>query len=364
MKKKTLMMLLIVVALISIVLVCTIGVKSTLCSPTEPATEPPTEFVCIDHEYTSTSEPATCVEAELISYECTICGEKYSEKGVDALGHTNEVLFVDEPSTGWVGYTHYECSVCHELTDEEIPMLAPDEWPKGYIDDTAKITIYKEWYENAWVYAAHLEFTDYARLSTDSAYGKYNSGRERVSAAAERIGAVFIVNGDWAIPGNMANSYAIARGGKVVSNRTIRVMGVYDNKSGLLMNPDEIGITGKNLKDIVEAGTITDTFQFADEFLVGGEITVKQSSARAQRTFIGTNGNPGDIWVCVSDGRNNDGESSGLTGYQCAAYLQSKGCVFGLPLDGGGSSAMWFNGEVLNANGKNERAVADFLYLK
>lgn len=364
MKKKTLMMLLIVVALISIVLVCTIGVKSTLCSPTEPATEPPTEFVCIDHEYTSTSEPATCVDAELISYECTICGGKYSEKGVDALGHTNEVLFVDEPSTGWVGYTHYECSVCHELTDEEIPILAPDEWPKGYIDDTAKITIYKEWYENAWVYAAHLEFTDYARLSTDSAYGKYNSGRERVSAAAERIGAVFIVNGDWAIPGNMANSYAIARGGKVISNRTIRVMGVYDNKSGLLMNPDEIGITGKNLKDIVEAGTITDTFQFADEFLVGGEITVKQSSARAQRTFIGTNGNPGDIWVCVSDGRNNDGESSGLTGYQCAAYLQSKGCVFGLPLDGGGSSAMWFNGEVLNANGKNERAVADFLYLK
>lgn len=363
MGRRNLALWLMVIAIIIGAIAITTSVKTTECKPDETI-PPETEFICTEHEYTSTAEPATCTAAELVSYKCTICGDTYSEKGMDALGHTNEIVSVDEPSTGWVGYTHYECSVCHELTDEEIPMLNADEWPKGYIDDTAKITIYKEWYENAWVYAAHLEFTDYARLSTDSAYGKYNSGRERVSAAAERIGAVFIVNGDWAIPGNMANSYAIARGGKVVSNRTIRVMGVYDNKSGLLMNPDEIGITGKNLKDVVEAGTITDTFQFADEFLVGGEITVKQSSARAQRTFIGTNGNPGDIWVCVSDGRNNDGESSGLTGYQCAAYLQSKGCVFGLPLDGGGSSAMWFNGEVLNANGKNERAVADFLYLK
>ena len=363
MGKRNLALWLMVIAIIIGAIAITTNVKTTECKPDETA-PPETEFICTEHEYTSTAEPATCTAAELVSYECTICGDTYSEKGMDALGHTNEIVSVDEPSTGWVGYTHYECSVCHELTDEEIPMLNADEWPKGYIDDTAKITIYKEWYENAWVYAAHLEFTDYARLSTDSANGKYKSGRERVSAAAERLGAVFVVNGDWAIPGNMANSYSIARGGVVVSNGISRVMGVYDNKSGLLMNPDEIGITGMNLKDVVEAGTITDTFQFADEFLVGGEITVKESAARAQRTFIGTNGNPGDIWVCVSDGRNNDGESSGLTGYQCAKFLQDKGCIFGLPLDGGGSSTMCFQGEVLNANGKNERAVADLLYLK
>jgi exopolysaccharide biosynthesis protein len=68
------------------------------------------------------------------------------------------------------------------------------------------------------------------------------------------------------------------------------------------------------------------------------------STSRAQRTFIGTNGAPGDIWVCVSDGRYNDGKSAGLNGYQCASYLKSKGCIFGIPLDGGGSSTMYFNG--------------------
>jgi exopolysaccharide biosynthesis protein len=87
-------------------------------------------------------------------------------------------------------------------------------------------------------------------------------------------------------------------------------------------------------------------------------------TGRAQRTFIGTNGNPGDIWLVVSDGRYNDNESAGLTYDQCSRYLVSKGCVFGVPLDGGGSSTMVFKGQVLNANSKNERAVVDFVYFK
>jgi exopolysaccharide biosynthesis protein len=88
------------------------------------------------------------------------------------------------------------------------------------------------------------------------------------------------------------------------------------------------------------------------------------SNGRAQRTFIGTNGNAGDIWLCVSDGRYNDGKSAGLNGYQCGAYLKSKGCTLGVPLDGGGSSTIWFNGEVLNAAKSGQRAVVDFLCFK
>ena len=45
-------------------------------------------------------------------------------------------------------------------------------------------------------------------------------------------------------------------------------------------------------------------------------------------------------------------------------FLQSKGCTFGVNLDGGGSSTLYFNGEVLNAVRENERAVVDFLYFK
>ena len=79
---------------------------------------------------------------------------------------------------------------------------------------------------------------------------------------------------------------------------------------------------------------------------------------------MGTNGKAGDIWLCVSDGRYNDGESAGLTYLECGQYLQTKGCTFTLPLDGGGSSTMVFEGEVLNAEKGHERAVVDFVYFR
>jgi exopolysaccharide biosynthesis protein len=81
-------------------------------------------------------------------------------------------------------------------------------------------------------------------------------------------------------------------------------------------------------------------------------------------SFVGTNGNAGDIWMCVSDGCYNDGESAGLTGNQCMRYLKSKGCTFGVNLDGGGSSTMYFNGSVMNAARNGQRAVVDFLVFK
>jgi exopolysaccharide biosynthesis protein len=68
--------------------------------------------------------------------------------------------------------------------------------------------------------------------------------------------------------------------------------------------------------------------------------------------------------LVVSDGRYNDGKSAGLTYREMATYLQSKGCTFGVPLDGGGSSTMVFQGKVLNAANGNQRAVVDFVYFK
>ena len=79
---------------------------------------------------------------------------------------------------------------------------------------------------------------------------------------------------------------------------------------------------------------------------------------------MGTNGKAGDIWIIVADGDKNDKQSSGLTSYECAKLLQEKGCIFGIPLDGGGSSTMVWKGKVLNAVKGNERAVVDFVYFR
>ena len=119
----------------------------------------------------------------------------------------------------------------------------------------------------------------------------------------------------------------------------------------------------RRVTELVNNKIVTDTFCFGPPNLVNGANVSNNNGGRAQRTFIGTNGSAGDIWLFVSDGRYNDGVSAGLTGYQTAEYMKSKGCTFGVNLDGGGSSTMVYRGHILNSVNE-ERAVVDFMYFK
>lgn len=231
-------------------------------------------------------------------------------------------------------------------------------------DSTSKITVYKEWYQNAYCYIAHLEFTNYSRFKTSCANGKYKNGTETIKHAYSRLKKpVLIVNGCYSAP---YLKYPVARNGKVWNNKNCWLPAVYSQKSGLFMSAWETGgtpgIAGKDLKTLAKDKTVTDTFCFGPPILQKGKVTVGNDKSRAQRTFIGTNGKPGDIWVVVSDGRKNDGKSSGLTYKQCAQLLKNKGCTFGVPLDGGGSSTMMFKGKTLNKT--TGRRIVDFVYFK
>lgn len=68
----------------------------------------------------------------------------------------------------------------------------------------------------------------------------------------------------------------------------------------------------------------------------------------------------------VSDGRTN--ESAGLSLLQLAEFMKELGVTTAYNLDGGGSSTMYFNGEVINnptTNGRSivERSVSDIVYI-
>lgn len=68
----------------------------------------------------------------------------------------------------------------------------------------------------------------------------------------------------------------------------------------------------------------------------------------------------------VSDGRTS--ESAGLTLYQLAEFAQQLGAETVYNLDGGGSSTMYFNGEVINnptTGGREikERSVSDIVFI-
>ncbi len=67
--------------------------------------------------------------------------------------------------------------------------------------------------------------------------------------------------------------------------------------------------------------------------------------------------------LVVVDGRDT-GYSTGVTMTGLAEIMASLGATTAYNLDGGGSSEMWFDGEVVNqpSNG-GERATSDILYL-
>ncbi len=83
------------------------------------------------------------------------------------------------------------------------------------------------------------------------------------------------------------------------------------------------------------------------------------------RTAIGIIDNNHYVFV-VSDGRTN--QSKGLSLYQLATFMKKLNCNIAYNLDGGGSSTMYFNGNIINnptinGNRISERSVSDIVYI-
>ena len=346
---------------------------STEAETEPPVTEEPNTDPTFATEVPTESPVETFVEVDETVYAISSVnvrsGPSTDDMIVGSLSYGESVQRTGIGNKGWsrVIYKGEEAYVYASYLSTTNPAQDTSGYPKTYSDSTCDITITKEWYEDAWCYIAHLQFTDYSRFGTSCANGEYDSGYETTSHAASRLDAIFAVNGCYSAP---YLNYTVVRSGELCngSGKNLWCPAVYSNQNGLLQSAWESsgteGIAGVNIDSLVESGLVTDTFCFGPPILVNGSVTAGSDGSRAQRTFIGTNGNPGDIWIVVSEGRNADGESAGLTYSQCARLLGEKGCIFGVPLDGGGSSTMVFQGKVLNSAKAGQRSVVDFVYFK
>ena len=349
------------------------------------------------HAYIKKTVAPTSKEKGYDLYKCSRCGDSYKDnytdpvvtwtevnetvyaksdvnirKGsgtsfekVDVLKMGESVKRIAKGNNGW-SRVEYNGEVVY-ISSNYLSTKKPEPntsagYPKIYSDSTAKITITKEWYKKAWCYIAHLEFTDYDRFGTACAKNKWVS-YETTSCAAKRLGAIFAVNGPYT--NKDVSSFEVVRHGKVYNDKGIS-FSVYNSHNGILADARKLGIRGKLASEAVAANEMTDSLNFWRTLLVlDGVNQVKENDdSRAQRTFIGTNGKPGDIWIVVSEGRKKDGESAGLTSYEEAQLMLKLGCTYAIGLDGGGSSTMYFNGKVLNSAAGQERAVVDFVYFK
>lgn len=254
--------------------------------------------------------------------------------------------------------------------------LTSIQYPLVYSDGSMTVTIDRTWYKHAYVYTAHIQTTNYKRFGMHSAYGKWNRFCTPYTAY-KQLNAIVIINGDYSscysaayASGGDDYGTGIARRGKVLHDEGWYGIGLYNNKTGKLFNSHGVsGYHGKSITELVNAGKATDTFNFfwcRPVFQGQNQVsaTQKNSTDRRPRTFIGTNGKPGDIWLCVADGDYRDGKSIGLNGWERAQFLIDHcHCTFGVGLDGGGSSAFIYNGFRLTG-GSKERSVCDFGFIR
>ena len=234
-----------------------------------------------------------------------------------------------------------------------------------YSDSKSKITVtqYRAYDSN--IYVADVEVTD--GTSILSAFANNTYGRnitDTTSDMAEENNAVLAINGDY---------YGARQSGYVIRNGVVyRNQG--SNGEDMLISKDG------TLSFISESDTTTDSLiqkqawqvlSFGPVLVENGQVAVSENDevgmamASNPRTAIGTVAKNHYLFV-VSDGRTS--ESAGLSLYELANFMKSLGATNVYNLDGGGSSTMVFQGEVVNnptTNGNkiSERAVSDILYI-
>ena len=238
---------------------------------------------------------------------------------------------------------------------------------RSYEDENIKITINEERKYNTDFYVAEIWLTDASLLKTALAGNTYGRNiKDTTSNIAEDNHAIFAINGDY---------YGFRNTGYVFRNGTL-YRDTPDNDTGTealaIDTEGNFSIIAENgaLSALPDMDQLSQILSFGPALIKDGEISVDADSEVSKsrnsnpRTAIGQISELHYI-VIVSDGRTE--ESKGLSLLELAQEFYERGCSIAYNLDGGGSSTMYFNGEVVNhpTDGRSfgEREVSDIVYI-
>lgn len=235
-----------------------------------------------------------------------------------------------------------------------------------YKDDNISVTIKNYTENNTKIYVADVKVSSAQYLKTAFANDSYGKNiTDSTSSIAESKNAIFAINGDY---------YGARESGYVIRNGVIyRDIGNKDTDVLCIYSDGHFEITNSGEKSAEEllAENVWQAFSFGPALVENGEIAVEKNEevgramASNPRTAIGLIDNNHYIFV-VSDGRTD--ESQGLTLQELAQFMQKLGVKTAYNLDGGGSSTMYYNKEVVNnptTSGRSisERKVSDIVYI-
>ena len=236
----------------------------------------------------------------------------------------------------------------------------------SYSDENIQITLteYREYDTSIYVAGIVLSSSEYLQTAfAQNSYGR--NVTEKTSEIAESAGAILAINGDYY--GSQEEGYVLRNG---VLYRNTAASGqedlvIYDGGSFSIINEEEI-----TAEELLADGA-QQILSFGPALVEDGAVVVSEGDEVGKaktsnpRTAIGIIDELHYVFV-VSDGRTD--ESAGLSLSQLAEFMKGLGVVTAYNLDGGGSSTMYFNGEVINnptTNGRSikERSVSDIVYI-
>ena len=215
------------------------------------------------------------------------------------------------------------------------------------------------------VYVADILLPSVESLKTAFAQDTY--GRKitaTTSDTAMENDAILAINGDF---------YGARERGYVIRNVILYrdtpsnadVLCIYTDGRMEIVDPQE-----KSAQELLDNGA-WQVFSFGPGLLEDGEILVDTNDevgmamASNPRTAIGMI-EPNHYIFVVSDGRTSDNE--GLSLYELADFMKNLGVATAYNLDGGGSSTMVYQGEIINtpSSGRHsrERSVSDIVYIR
>lgn len=235
-----------------------------------------------------------------------------------------------------------------------------------YKDENIEVAISHMREYDTSIYVADVILSSPEYLQTALAQNVYGRNvTEKTSEIAESAGAILAINGDYY--GAQESGYVIRDG--VLYRDTVREgqqdLVIYeDGTFGIISEED---VTAEELL----ANNAKEVLSFGPALVADGEVAVTEEDevgkamASNPRTAIGIIDELHYVFV-VSDGRTE--ESEGLSLLEMAEFMKGLGVTTAYNLDGGGSSTLYFNGEIINqptTDGKSirERSVSDIVYI-
>ncbi|MGN0753665.1 MAG: phosphodiester glycosidase family protein [Aristaeellaceae bacterium] len=237
---------------------------------------------------------------------------------------------------------------------------APYGW--SYEDEYRSIVINRVSEDNLTYYVADVQIADVSVWKSVT-----SSGKAPLTTLVAGTDAVLAINGDDF--GTHRNGVILRNGKLLRKKNTTRHMLIVESDGNLSMVTDRKKNGYKKLADRLLSENVWQTYEFGPALIENGEalsfpkafdVISTRSTRKEPRTAIGQI-SPLHYCVIVVDGRQ-PGYSEGISLQDLQQLFLRYGVQLAFNLDGGGSTEMWFHGEIINHfSGDHERSVSDII---